>query len=304
LESLFDDLPGTANGNKHQFVDVIVPVSIPSMFTYKIPNTFSDKIAIGSRLLIQFGKKKLLTGIAGRIHSKPPKIYEAKPILDVLDDQPKVNPLQIKFWFWMAEYYFCHLGEVMNAALPSGLKLSSESKIQFNPSFNLSHPPFPIDKREQLILDELIIKEELSYEDCELLLGVKNIHPIIKSLVIKEAIIVFENVKDKFSPKILTFIRLKQDYVKDKLLLEKLFETLSSKPKQEQILLKYLQEVPVFQNPVLNEKGMDKKIILNADFSKSSLKTLIDQNIFEEFKVIISRFDDLTPTNLPHTARS
>jgi primosomal protein N' (replication factor Y) (superfamily II helicase) len=294
LESLFDDQYENLSEHKHQFVDVIVPVSIPSMFTYKIPSSFLDKISIGSRVLIQFGKKKLLTGIAGRIHSKAPKKYEAKPILDVLDDQPKVNPLQIKFWFWMSEYYFCHLGEVMNAALPSGLKLSSESKIQLNPSFDLDTPIIPIDKREQIILDELRIKEELTYEDCEVLLGVKNIHHLIKSLVTKEAIIVFENVREKFAPKVDAYVRLSKEFTNNKSALENLFNSLASKPKQEQILLKYLQLVPVFQQAALNEKGVEKKIFHDAGLSKSSLKTLIDQNVLEEFKVIVSRFDEIT----------
>jgi primosomal protein N' (replication factor Y) (superfamily II helicase) len=293
LESLFGDQHDILMENRHQFVDVIVPVSIPSMFTYKIPSAFLDQIQIGSRVLIQFGKKKILTGIAGRIHAKPPSKYEAKPILDVLDDQPKVNPLQIKFWFWMAEYYFCNIGEVMNAALPSGLKLSSESKIQLNPTFDLESPPMPIDKREQVLLDELKIKEELTYEACEILLGVKNIHPLIKSLVIKEAILVFENVKEKYSPKIVSYIRLLPEYASNKNALEKLFESISSKPKQEQVLLKYLQEVPVFQKPKLNEFGIEKKIFLDAGLSKSSLKTLIDQKVLEEFKVVVSRFEDI-----------
>src|SRR5690606_10929820 len=196
----------------------------------------------------------------GRVHSKPPAVYEAKPILEFLDEFPVVNPLQIKFWGWMAEYYCCHLGEVMNAALPTGLKLSSESKIQLNPAFDEIKAGFPIDDRERIILDALVDKGELTYGDCEKLLQVKSAYAIIKSLVVKEAILLFEQVKEKYSPKVESRVRLAASFLSDKGALELLFEQLAKRPKQEEILLKYLQQVAVYQNPDLNEKGIEKKI--------------------------------------------
>ncbi|GAB3662033.1 primosomal protein N' [Echinicola sediminis] len=279
------------------FADVILPVPIPKMFTYRIPRNLENAIGIGFRVIVQFGRKKVLTGIIGKVHQKPPKAYEAKPILELLDEQAVVNPLQIKFWFWMAEYYCCHIGEVMNAALPSGLKLSSESKIQLNPKFDPENNEIPIDPREQTILDALQTKDELSYEECGKLLGIKSSYAIIKSLVAKEAVLVYELVKEKYSPKVESRIRLLDPYASSKKELETLFENIGKKPKQEEVLLKYLQEVAVYQSPEKNEKGLDKKVILDAGLSSSSLKTLIKNNVFEEFKVIVSRFDHLDGTN-------
>jgi primosomal protein N' (replication factor Y) len=200
LESLFGDLYETEDSKTALFADIILPVPIPKMFTYKIPRNLTEEIGIGFRVIVQFGKKKILTGIIGKVHQKPPSAYEAKPILDILDNHATVNPLQIRFWAWMAEYYCCHIGEVMNAALPSGLKLSSESKIQINPTYDSDTSPYPLDDREELLLQALANKEEMTYEDCEVVLGIKSIHSIIKSLVIKEAILVFEQVKEKYNP--------------------------------------------------------------------------------------------------------
>jgi primosomal protein N' (replication factor Y) len=293
LESLFGDLYDTDDSKTNLFADIILPVPIPKMFTYKIPRNLSEDIGIGFRVIVQFGKKKVLTGIIGKVHQKPPVAYEAKPILDILDNHATVNPLQIRFWAWMAEYYCCHIGEVMNAALPSGLKLSSESKIQINPTYDSDTSPYPLDDREELLLQALANKEEMSYEDCEAVLGIKSIHGIIKSLVIKEAILVFEQVKEKYSPKVESRIRLAKDYVQDKSLLETLFNEIASKPKQEEILLKYLQEIPVYKKPELNQKGLDKKVFTDAGLSVSSLKTLIKNGILEEYKIIISRFEEM-----------
>ncbi|WP_370567364.1 primosomal protein N' [Echinicola sp. 20G] len=300
MESLFGDNPVYDDAKMPpSFADVILPVPIPKMFTYRVPRSLESSVGIGYRVIVQFGKKKVLTGIIGKVHKKPPKEYEAKPILELLDDHPVVNPLQIKFWFWMAEYYCCHIGEVMNAALPTGLKLSSESKIQLNPKFDPLSSEFPIDDREQVILDALESKDELSYEDCGKLLGIKSSYAIIKSLVLKEAVLVYEQVKEKYSPKIESRIKLTEPYTSSKEELEKLFEQISKKPKQEEILLKYLQEVPVYKFPEKNENGLDKKTITDAGLSLSSLKTLIKNKVLEEFKVIISRFDQLAGDDQP-----
>jgi primosomal protein N' (replication factor Y) len=295
LESLFGDhdlFPAESGNN---FADIILPVPIPRMFTYRIPKILKSEINLGSRVIVQFGKKKVLTGIIGKVHNKAPQAYEAKPILEVLDIQPSVNPIQIRFWVWMAKYYCCHIGEVMHAALPSGLRLSSESKVQLNPNFDAETSKYPLDNREIKILEALANSTELSYEDCEKILGIKTIHPILKSLVTKEAILIFEKVQEKYAPKIEIRVRLVEEIAKSKTALEGIFALLASKPKQESILMKYLRDVPVFQKLYLNEKGVDKTTILEEGDSESSLKTLIKNGVFESFKVIVNRIPEEEP---------
>ena len=295
MESLFGDQDFFEKESGNNFADIILPVPIPKMFTYKIPPLLKSQIQIGARVIVQFGKKKVLTGIIGKVHNKPPQAYEAKPILDILDIQPSVNPLQIRFWVWMAEYYCCHIGEVMHAALPSGLRLSSESKIQLSPNFDRETSKYPLDIREEKILEALENTEEISYEDCEKILGVKTIHPILKSLVAKEAILIFEKVQEKYTPKVETRIRFTKEISESKSALEAVFEVVSGKPKQESILLKYLRDVPVFQKPKLNEKGLDKASLLEEGDSESSLKTLIKNGVFESFKVVVNRLAEEEP---------
>jgi primosomal protein N' (replication factor Y) len=269
------------------------------MFTYKIPFALAPQIQIGARVIVQFGRKKVLTGIIGKVHNKPPQAYDAKPILEVLDDQPTVNPIQIRFWVWIANYYCCHIGEVMHAAIPSGLRLSSESKIQANPNFDRENSSYPMDHREDMILDALENQSELNYEDCEKILGIKTIHPILKSLVAKEAVLIFEKVQEKYTPKVETRIRIVPEIAADKKALEAVFESLSGKAKQESILLKYLRDVPVLQNLKLNEKGLAKTSLLEEGDSESSLKTLIKNGVFETFKLVVNRIEEAEPEKEP-----
>ena len=148
MDTLFPEYTTPPPPSGPPFVDVILPVPIPRMFTYKVPAALQAQLQIGARVLVQFGKKKILTGIVGKAHHTPPQIYEAKPVLDVLDAHPSVTALQIRFWGWMASYYCCHIGEVMGAALPSGLRLSSESKLQLHPEFDREESPYPLDIRK------------------------------------------------------------------------------------------------------------------------------------------------------------
>ena len=86
-----------------------------------------DDIAVGKRVIVQFGKKKFYSAIVYQITHTPPQEYEAKYIHAILDDSPIVNEQQFRFWNWISNYYLCTLGDVMNAALPAPFKLESET---------------------------------------------------------------------------------------------------------------------------------------------------------------------------------
>jgi primosomal protein N' (replication factor Y) (superfamily II helicase) len=130
------------------FAELLLPVPIPKLFTYRVPFDLNDKVKPGLRSIVQFGDRKVLTGIIMNVHETPPKDYEAKYILELLDDEPVVNARQLKLFQWIAEYYLCSTGEVMNAALPAGLKLSSESMVQVHPAFDWSTTLFVFSQKE------------------------------------------------------------------------------------------------------------------------------------------------------------
>lgn len=283
------------------FADIILPVPLPKLYTYRVPYIYNDAIQPGCRVIVQFGRKKVLTGIVGLIHRQPPKHYEAKYISELLDETPMVNAWQLQLFQWMADYYMCTLGEVMNISLPSGLKLSSQSKIQLHPEFNSSANEFAFTEKEYALLACLKIKDTITYTEAGDILGNKNPHQMLKSLIQKEAVLIYEEVKEKYKPKVVKKIRLSKKYVENKKLLEDLFKSLAQKPKQEDVLLKYLQQIPVYQSPALNERGVLKNELIQNEtsgdkLSLSSLNTLIKNEILEEFEEVQSRFGDL-PAN-------
>jgi primosomal protein N' (replication factor Y) (superfamily II helicase) len=278
----------TDESRKTLFAELLLPVPVPRLFTYRIPQKLNDVVRVGQRAIVQFGDRKIVTGLIFNLHEHPPKDFQAKSILEILDDFPSVNEVQLKLFEWMAGYYMCTLGEVMNAALPAGLKLSSESMVQFHPAFSLEESTSDFSEKEVMLLKRLETGT-MTYSEISKFLGVKHIFSILKSLSGKEAIILFEEVRDKFKPKTEKRIRLTARTNNAKAL-EEIFELLASKPKQEAILLKYLQDVPVLQHPDSNKVGMSRKALLEQDGSESSVNTLIRHEILEEFETVVPRF--------------
>jgi len=287
----------TDASRKTLFAEVLLPVPVPRLFTYRVPYNLNDHVRVGQRVIVQFGDRKIVTGLIFNITEDVPKDFEAKSILELLDEFPSVNELQLKLFQWMADYYLCTLGEVMNAALPAGLKLSSESMVQIHPAFSLEESTLNFSEKEVMLLKRLE-QGTMTYTEIAKFLGVKFIFSILKSLSGKEAIILFEEVKEKFKPKTEKRIRLNPDF-NDAKALEDVFENIASKPKQEAILLKYLQEVPVLQSPAANKTGMSRKDLLNGDVSGSSLATLMRSGVLEEFETVVPRFGFAETTEAP-----
>ena len=107
-----------------QYVDVILPLPLQDFFTYAVSDTLAARICMGIRLLVPFGKSKTYAAMAVRVHDEKPDLPDSKirEVLTVLDDHPILLPNQLRLWRWIADYYMSPLGEVMNAALPAGLK--------------------------------------------------------------------------------------------------------------------------------------------------------------------------------------
>lgn len=274
--------------NETLFAELVIPVPIAKLFTYRVPAAFNSKIKIGQRVIVQFGAKKIQTGIVVNIHNSPPKDYEAKYILELLDDNEIIFSQQLQLYNWIADYYMCALGEVVNAALPSGLKLSSESMVQIHPQFDLENADFDFSEKEKILLQRLR-EEPLGYSEIVKVVGSAKIYNLLKSLSSKEAIVIFEQVKEKYKPKTERRVRLAANYTAKKSL-ELLFESIAKKPKHEAALLKYLQQVPVFADTMLNEKGIAKSSLVDEETSDSVVRTLVKNKIFEEFEITIPRF--------------
>ena len=103
------------------YVDVILPLPLEGTFTYSVPEDMAERVRLGVRILVPLGKSKIYTAMAVRTHDVKPS-FETRDILQVIDNDPVLLPIQMKLWQWIATYYMSPLGDVFKAALPAGLK--------------------------------------------------------------------------------------------------------------------------------------------------------------------------------------
>src|SRR5664279_5017749 len=159
-QNLFDEISGQAN----VWIEVILPLALPKTYTYSVPEYLYDKIQIGCRAEVVFGKNKKYAGIIKSVLSIKPA-YETKDIISIIDDEPIVYPQQLQLWKWISEYYMCTEGEVMAAALPTHLKLSSEVILIYNEEYGSDFSE--LDNEEYLIAEALLLKKELKLSEVQ-----------------------------------------------------------------------------------------------------------------------------------------
>ncbi len=271
---------------KPQFVEVILPLALPKLYTYSVPNDLGLEVKPGIRVVVQFGKKKLYSAIVYRVHTNAPGAYQTKDILQVIDTVPIVSDIQFGFWEWMASYYMCSLGEVMKASLPSGLKMESETQIALGQEYALA--PF-LNDSEMAIMSALDEKKSISIQQLVSKVDFKNPIGVIKGLLDRRVLSIHENIQSAFKPKYEVFVRLhsRLKFVDD---VNKLFEELSRATAQQKYLMAFLAlTAPGKQTFTgwIAKKALAEK----ADASPAAFKALVDKNIFEIESREVSRLD-------------
>ena len=273
-----------------KFVDVILPLPLQASFTYALPPEMDGQVQIGCRVVVSFGRKKFYTGIVRNVHYLKPQEYEVKEVSAVLDEHPILVPLQFRFWEWLADYYLCTQGDVYKAALPSGLKLESETVVEYNPDFEAAEP---LSEREQKVLDLLAVEPEQTVTRLEKESGLKNILAVVKSLLEKDALFVKEELKRTYKPKTETRVRLTEAACNERRLHFFFDELQRRAPKQLDLLMKYIELSGCLG-------GREVKEVSKAELLKRSGATpavfsgLVDKGVFEVYQQEVGRLETVS----------
>jgi primosomal protein N' (replication factor Y) len=269
------------------FADVILPLAVPNLYTYRVPFDWNELVKPGQRVVVQFGKSKLYMALIKRIHQTPPAAYQAKYIQDILDAVPIVNEIQLNFWDWIASYYLCTPGDVMNAALPAGLRFSSETRIIRNAEFTLDDvaQDFFTEKEWKLVI-ALDARQEMSVDEAAEALEIKNVQPVIQSLLTKGFAIIKEEVKDGYKPRTETFVRINPALTEHEL--KDAMDALEKKAfKQLHVLMAYIQLSNWHTGKPLEVKK--SKLVLYSDTTASVVDQLVKKGIMEAYVQEVSR---------------
>ena len=263
-----------------QYAEVVLPLAVPKPYTYSVPEHLLAKVEMGMRVEVQFGGKKLYAGLVLRTHDQKPA-HPIKPILSVIDEEPIIGSRTIRFWQWLASYYACTLGEVMDAALPANLKLASERRLALSPLYDDNF--IGLDDQEYLIAEALSIQETITIDDVRKILNKKSVFHVIKRLMDKRVVYLYEEMPEKYKPKKIACVRLAEPYQSDRQKLVEAFEMCGRSVRQTESLLAFI------------EADREQEFIRRQDIYKrakadsSVLKAMEKKGIFELYEKEVSR---------------
>lgn len=276
------------------FVDVILPVAVPNLYTYHVASTTDQQnIKPGMRVCVQFGKRKLYTALIVKVHQSPPEHYKTKPIITLLDNHAVVYEWQIKFWKWIAEYYMCTVGEVFNASLPNGLRPEGLTRVYISElpadGVNLSAP-------EENIYRLLTQNPGITIDKLNPLSENKQVMPVLKKLMDRGIVNFEESLLQKHKIKTTEYLTLHIELQFESVLSEMLNRLERRAPKQSDVLIAYLQLCGYMSDKTFNR--VSKVELLKTSHSNTTvLKSLLDKNIFEVTAVETSRLTQIEENN-------
>ncbi len=270
------------------FAEILLPLPIPGTFTYRIPFALNDTVKQGQRVSVQFGRRHVYAGLITDIHERPPQKGIPKYILSILDEKPLVNPLQFQFWKWIAEYYMSTLGEVMNVALPSAFKLSSESKVVLSSAF--APDKETLNESEYRITEALLQKKGLTINEVSNIVGYQKVLPLLKTMIERRLIVMEEELKQQYKPKKTKMIRLAPAFFNEAALQELMDQLGKRAHKQLELIMGFLS---MSGFPLKKDFSVAKnELLAKTKASDAAIKALVDKGVFLLEEKIISRFTD------------
>ena len=270
-----------------KFADVILPLPISGSFTYSIPSLMEDEIEVGSRVLVQFGKKNYYTGIVELVHTNKPLNYEVKEIMMVLDAKPIVRYPQLKLWNWLAEYYLCSVGEVYKAAVPSGLKVESETFILLNSDYEYDEN-VSLTERMAVVIQLLDRNGRMKICEIERETGFKNLGSLVNKMLEMGLVLIDERIVDKYRARKESLVRLNCDR-NDNEALHGFFDIVKRARQQEKMLIAYL-DLSAWMQSAVPKEVLKSDLLERSGASSTVLKGLVDKGILEVYKKEINRF--------------
>lgn len=285
------------------YAEVILPLPLYSTFTYLIPPEMEEQIQAGTRVLVQFGRKKFYTGLVTHIHNNKPE-YEVKDITEVMDPTPIVRYPQFNLWNWIAEYYLCSVGDVMKAAIPTGLKPESETFVNLNEDFDIPDG-YRLTEKQALVMSLLQHQGRMRISDIESNLKIKNAAKIVTSLLDAGIVNIDERVVERYRARKVTFVSLAIER-NDQDGLRRFFDMVSRSQKQEKMLVTYL-DLSDWMHVRNDLKNVTRSQLIEASGCNAGiLRALIEKGILKEEKRTVNRFNpvekDHEPTPLPLSA--
>jgi primosomal protein N' (replication factor Y) len=260
-----------------QYVDVILPLALPGLLTYAVPPEHAGSVRVGSRVVVPLRGKRLHTAVVRTIHDRKPE-HRTEAFVSLLDAEPLLSEVTLGFWDWMAGHYCCSPGEVALAALPAGMRLASETKLQPAPDAE-ERDDSGLEDREFQVVEALRLRGAMTFKEVGELLGVKDPAPVLRSLVESGWILSNEEMRSGPGRKVVSMVRVSERAATDEAWLGEQLDHMDARaPAQSRAMMALLDDprnrsgVPVAE--LVKKRGLDAQVF----------KRLVDKGVVFAFK--------------------
>jgi primosomal protein N' (replication factor Y) len=253
-----------------RFADVILPLNLPQMLTYGVPEHLQGTLQAGMRVEVSLGNNKQYAGIIDTLHNRKPDAYSVKPIKNVLDEHPVVNETQLTFWRWIGQYYMAAPGEVMQAALPAHLKMMAETSLVW-----CAEPDVLYEWSEAATeaVNALEVRKEITLSDLRGIVGIRFFAQVLNELLEKQAVLINDSLQSAYAPKKEKIVILAAIYEAEEAMAA-LFKQLERKPKQLALLMAYTELY------VKNGFVRRQDLLERTGTTAAQVKSMADKGIF------------------------
>ena len=254
-----------------KFVDVILPLPLEGTFTYSLPAELEEQVGVGYRVIVPFGTTKQYSGIVARVHyDVQSNEMKVKPVIDIPETHPVMTPVQLRFWQWLADYYMCSIGDVYKAALPSGLKLASETSVSVQENFDAWNK---LSSKEIQVFELIQEGKVKTVRQLQKTLKDSHVFSYIRSLMEKGAVQVKETIDNSFKT---------------------LLNSLERTPKRFKLITEYIEQTGVMSaltldNPKLIKEVSRQKLLEKSGISAAVLLALKAKGIMELYEIETGR---------------
>ncbi|MCB5230953.1 MAG: primosomal protein N', partial [Candidatus Cloacimonas sp.] len=183
------------------YYSVALPLNISQLYTYKS----TTKLTKGCRVLVNFNNN-FVTGFVWEEHklSDKEKNSQYKEIYEIIEEKPLLSEELLSLAYWISNYYFCSLGTVISAMLPTAIQIQIVQEVRkIKETSDISDQ---LDEIETKILDILHFEHWESVDELKKELKGVPLHKLLEQLEEKEIIEIKRTYDAKIKKKFANFI--------------------------------------------------------------------------------------------------
>lgn len=257
--------------------NIILPFPLNDTYIYYVPQAMEEHICVGQRVIVSFGAKRFFTGIVYSL-GEASNVADLKPIAEIIDNKPIVSQNQLLYWRRLADYYICSLGDIMRLALPSALRLQSDTTVIINEEIT----PDNLSDKESFVYSILKNENGLKINDLAKQCDFRPL-PVLRTLFERNIVHFDETITERYREKTIDIVTPNFD-IYDTELIDKTIATIRRAKKQIELLDRIIALSLEYSDGIPKNK-------LKADdsYSESAFKSLVDRQLITIEHRVVSR---------------